>query len=73
MPIAVVIYNLPTEQDEFDMSLKAGAYRAAFGDVWNKVRSKLKYEETSAEEGDAFETMREWMRQACEEWEVEVP
>ena len=73
MPLAIVVFDLPEEQDDFDQALKAGAYRCALGDVWNKIRSKLKYEELPPGHGDVYEQVRSWLVEACDEWEVEVP
>lgn len=73
MPIAILVYGLPDEQEDFDEARRAGAVRGAWGDVWNKVRSKLKYEELSDEQAAAYEQVRSWFAEACETWEVDVP
>lgn len=73
MPFAIMVYNLPEEQEEFNEARDAGRYRSALGDVWNKVRSKLKYEELPEGHGEVYEQVRSWLVEACDEWEVEVP
>jgi len=73
MPLAVLIYHLPGEQTELDMLQDAPKIHAALGDVWNKLRSKLKYEELSEAESEAFEQVRTWMCEAAEEWGIEIP
>jgi len=73
MPVATLTFQLPEEADDFEQCLKSNAYRAAFGDVWNKVRSKLKYESPPAGQAEAYEQVRSWFVEACNEWEVEVP
>lgn len=73
MPLAVLIFNLPAEQEEYDEMTHACDVRAAWGDVWTKVRSKLKYEEISDEQATAYEQVRAWFAEACDEYGVEVP
>lgn len=74
MPIAVLLYDMATESEEYEEAMLRGPkYRLAFGDLYQKVRSKLKYEDISDAEATVYETVRGWIAEACEEYEVDVP
>lgn len=73
MPLAIVVFSLPTEQEEYEEILRAPGYRAALGEVWNRLRQKLKYEEISEAELEPYEKVRAWIVDACQEQEIEVP
>lgn len=73
MPMAIVVFALPSEQEEYAEMLRGPDYRRALGDVWQQVRSKLKYEELPEGHGEAYEQVREWIARVCEEYDVEVP
>ena len=73
MPIAIMVYNLPEEQGDLDEVRRAGSYHNALSDVWNKLRSKLKYEDISETEQEVYDQVKQWVCDACETWDVEIP
>lgn len=73
MPIAIYLLKLPEEQHELEEIQKAGSYHAAFGDLWNKLRSKVKYEDVSDEEFKVYQQVKDWIGELCQEYDLEVP
>lgn len=73
MPIAVYILKLPEEQAELEEIQKAGAYRAALGEVWNKLRSKVKYEDIPPEQAEIYQRVKDWIGEECGQYDLEIP
>ena len=46
---AILEFNLPDDQQEFDLAVKAREMSHALNDVRNYLRSRVKYEEMPAE------------------------
>lgn len=73
MPLATFVFRLPEEEDEFRMFQDASKIHCGLGEVWNKVRSKLKYEDIPEEQAKAYRQVRSWLIEACNEWGFELP
>ena len=75
MPRAVYEFKLPEEQEEFEEFQKAPSYRRALSDIWEKVRSKKKYETDRLSEGElkAYNQVYDWIGTLCSELDIEVP
>jgi hypothetical protein len=46
---AILEFNLPQDQEEFDMAIKGREMAYALNDIRNYLRSRVKYEEMPAE------------------------
>lgn len=73
MPIAVYILKLPEEEHELEEIQKAPGYRAALGEVWNKLRSKVKYEDIPPEQSEIYQQVKDWIAEECSEYGLEIP
>ena len=71
-PVAILMYRLPEDQEELQAIFKAPDYARALSDIWNKLRTKLKYEELSDEEYKHYDEVRNWFVAAAEDHEVEL-
>lgn len=47
---AILKYNLPEEQEEFEMANKGWKYRSALSEYDNYLRSKIKYDDSLSDE-----------------------
>jgi len=47
---AILKYNLPEEQEEFDIANKGWKYRSALIEIDEYLRSKIKYDESLTDE-----------------------
>lgn len=75
MPKVTYTFDLPEEAETLDEFMRGPDYLRAFRAVWLKVRSKPKYESDSlsGDELKAYNQVREWICDACQEEGVEVP
>lgn len=60
MPKATLTFKLPEEQEEFHLTLKAGAYASVIEDLADHLRSKLKYADLTAEQEVIYEELRSY-------------
>lgn len=58
MPKVTLHYNLPEEQDEFDLAYRGAKLACAVEDFDNYLRGKLKYEELTDEQYKLYEEVR---------------
>ena len=58
MPKAILEFNLPEEQTEFETAVAAGKLVSIIANLDEKLRSKIKYEETSDAERTFVEQWR---------------
>ena len=72
MPLAILVYDLPEEQDEFEEAQRASRYAAALNAFCNKLRGTIKHGELADEEHVIYERVREWLADACEQYDVET-
>jgi hypothetical protein len=73
MPTVTYTFQIPDELDELEQFQKSGSYRNALGDLWQKVRAKVKYEDVPDDQFRAYQQVRDWIAEVCRDWEVEVP
>jgi hypothetical protein len=61
MPTATLVFNLPEEQDDFELVNKASKYYSVIWDLDQFLRSKIKYadEHTSELSIEAFQHVRD--------------
>lgn len=55
---AVLEFNLPEEQDDFDTASNGWKYRSIIHDIDNFLRNKMKYEELPEEQYTAYDKVR---------------
>ena len=55
----VLKYNLPKEKDDFTLALKGSEYYCSLNDIFNCIRSKIKYQDLSKEVEEILEEIRE--------------
>jgi hypothetical protein len=73
MPLAVMIYDLNHESEEYRDMTRGPMYRLALGEIYKKVRAKLKYETCDASEAVAYDQVMSWIGEACTDHEIDVP
>lgn len=69
---AVLEFNLPEDQDDFDTATNGWKYRSVLCDIDNFLRSKLKYEELPPGEDIAFEKARTELWNLVNEHKVDI-
>lgn len=72
MPLAILVYDLPEEQAEFEQAQQANRYAAALAASFEKLREKIKYGELTDEQSTIYEQVREWLADACEQYDVDI-
>lgn len=70
-PVALLIYRMPEDRDELKEVLRVHDYSAMVSHIWNKIRSKLKYEELSDTEVKCFEEVKKWFLEAADDYGVD--
>lgn len=75
MPQVTYTFNLPEEMEELRSFVEGPKYHRAFSEVWKQVRGKPKYESDSLSKDElkAYDQVRNWIGDACEEEGIEVP
>jgi len=58
MAEALLKFDLIEEREDFDNAIKGSSYRSALFDIDQWLRSKLKYEELTEAQHEAYETTR---------------
>lgn len=56
---AILEFNLPEDNDEFEMASHASSYRSVIFDIDAYLRSRLKYEEHSEEVHQTLQAVRD--------------
>mgnify|MGYP001568286162 CR=1 FL=1 len=69
---AILEFNLPYEQAEFDLTCRAREIVSALGDFAQRLREKRKYGQYSPEEQSAFDLVWVDLHQAFEGTGVEL-
>ena len=72
MPLAVLVYDLPEEQEEFEQAQRAWRAEAALDTFRSKLREKIKYAEIPDAERELYEQVREWLAEACDQYSLEA-
>jgi hypothetical protein len=67
---AKLTFDLPEEQEDFDVAVGGSKIAGAVFDYDQALRHILKYEEHPGDYQDAIEKARELLREKCEEWQV---
>lgn len=57
MPKATLTYNLPEENEEFNLACRSTKYHSVIWDILQLFRSKLKYEDLKDEEYDLLSSV----------------
>lgn len=68
---ATLKFNLPEDNDDFQMSLRGPKYHMAFEDIFNAIRSKLKHETLKKGEAEMWEKFRELVHQSLTDYDIE--
>lgn len=58
MPKAILEYNLPEEQEDFDRARLGSYYSCVLDELRNHIRTKTKYGDLSEEQSAAYEDVR---------------
>ena len=72
MPIAVLKFNLPEEQPEFDSAINAQNVKLALWNFENQLRSWYKYHHDFSSADDAVERIREEFYNCMNQYNVEL-
>ena len=65
-------FDLPEERDEFKTAIEGYKYRLCLSELDTFLRNKLKYEDLSDEEFDAFEKTRTELYRILEDNDVNI-
>lgn len=69
---AVLEFNLPEDQDDFDTATNGWKYRSVLCDIDNFLRSKLKYEELPPGEDSGYEKARAELWNLINEHNIDI-
>ena len=69
---AILKFDLPEEKQEFEYALKGAIAHVVLENLWNHLRSKLKYEELSEETENAYADIQDHLSKMLEECEVNL-
>ena len=69
---ATLEFNLPDDQNEFDMAVQSGNMYAALWDISQELRTLWKYEELKQEEGDMVERIRNKFYEILDENQIKL-
>jgi hypothetical protein len=69
---AILKFQLPEDQQEFDMAVKASDIHAALWDFKQKLRGHIKYEEHPAEVHEMLYKVREELNQSLTDYSVDL-
>jgi hypothetical protein len=58
---ATLVFDLPEEEEDFNLAVKAIHYKIVLDDVDNHLRGKLKYSELTQEVYDALSEVRSFL------------
>ena len=62
MPKAMLKFDLPEEQSEFNCAISGSDYKAVLEEVLQMLRSKIKYnDDLSPEQRETYAQVREWI------------
>lgn len=70
MPKVIMEFNLPEEQDEFDLARQGSGLNSTLWEFDNYLRSRLKYEELSDEVHAALQAARNKLHEIKNEYGV---
>jgi hypothetical protein len=71
MAKATITFNLPDEQDDFNNAVHASDYKAVIWDLDQKLRAKIKYDETLNESSaNAYQDARDMLRELISDYGV---
>ena len=69
---ATLEFNLPDDQNEFDMAVQSGNMYAALWDISQELRTLWKYEELKQEEWDMVERIRNKFYEILDENQIKL-
>lgn len=69
---AILKFNLPEENEEFNTALKGIDYYCALVDISVWLKQKLKYEELNEEESKIYEKFQQAFNEVLEENKVDL-
>jgi hypothetical protein len=73
MAKATITYNLPDEQIEFNNAVHASDYKMVLWDLDQKLRSKVKYDDSLDEKSaDAYQDARDMLRGLISDYGVSL-
>lgn len=72
MPKATLTFQLPEEQEEFHMAVKANRAHIALLDMDQFLRSKIKYEELTEEQNELYQSIRDKLREILLDRDVNI-
>ena len=70
MPKAILEFNLPEEQAEFDLAVAGGKLSSVLEDIRNAIRSALKHGDLNAGETKAYEAVQTCLFESVNDNEV---
>jgi len=69
---ATLQFDLPEETEDFDIATNGWKYRSVLCDIDNFLRSKLKYEDLSPGEDEAYEKTRTELWNLINEHNIDI-
>lgn len=73
MPKALLKFDLPEEQSEFDCAISGSDYKAVLEETLQMLRSKVKYgDNLSAEQRETYAEVRGWIFDLVRDFNVSL-
>jgi hypothetical protein len=72
MSYGILKFKLPEEQEEFKLAQEGGGWKGVCWDMFNAIRSKVKYGNLSPEVCEAYEELRAALSDALTERGLEL-
>lgn len=70
MPVATLAFNLPEEADDFRLATQGQGANWTLMELDQKLRSEVKHSDITPAQRDAYEAVRNWIRELAEQNDV---
>ena len=70
---AIREFNLPEEQEEYEMYQNAGKYYCILNDMYQELRGKVKYAQIEGDTLEAYNDMYEFLQNLVVDSGVDIP
>jgi hypothetical protein len=69
---AILKYNLPEDQIEFNNAINGNKIKMLLEDLDNYLRNKLKYEQLTGDQNDAYQDVRSFLHNLLDEENIRL-
>lgn len=72
MPIVILKYKLPEEQEEYKLAINGALYSIVVDEILGLIRKRLKYEEPSDDASKELEDLRTFISELLDGYNLEI-